>query len=72
MIDERREEDEGSCNGSTIAVERATLGAMRRAMQRVKRESAPDARVQEQTRRDADRHVGELEKLLRRATDARA
>lgn len=72
MIDERRKEGELSTNGSTIPVERATLEAMRRTMQRVKRESAPDARVREQTRRDADRHVGEIDRLLRRATDARA
>lgn len=48
------------------------LKDVRRLLLRVKRESAPSARVTEQTRRDADRLVGELDKQLRRATDSKA
>ncbi|MCA1817644.1 MAG: hypothetical protein LC746_14845 [Acidobacteria bacterium] len=61
---------ETETNSSKIPVERDTLEAVRRTLQRVKRESAPGERVREQNRRDADRHVGEIDKLLRQATDA--
>jgi hypothetical protein len=65
MIGELIKENESAPVGSTIAVERAELERLRRDFQNVKRTA-------EQTRKDADRKIGELDKLLRRATDSKA
>jgi hypothetical protein len=62
MSDGLTKENESSRVGSTIHGE---LMRLRRDFQNVKRTA-------EQARRDADKKIGEIDKLLRRATDSKA
>jgi hypothetical protein len=72
MMDGRRNNDGTDPVGGKIELDRATAEDVLRVMRRVKREHEPNARVTEQTRRDADRIVGLFDKQLRRATDSKA
>lgn len=62
----------GGNNGSKIQVERELLVRVRRTLQRVKRADLNSLRVIAQTHSEADRQIGEIDKLLRQATDTTA
>lgn len=65
MIAAVEKRNEVGASGGKMLVERATLEALRRKFDQVKR-------MAEQTRKDADNGIGEIDKLLRQATDSKA
>ncbi len=65
MVDAQTNENESAPVGSTIEIGVAEIARMRAAALNVKRMAS-------QAHRDAEKMVGEFDKLIRRATDSKA